>query len=147
MKFSLIIPTYNEKDNITVLIGRLLKLLKPFDYEIIVVDDNSPDKTWKIVQQKYKKNRRVKVLRRMNKRGLISAITDGFDKAKGEFIGVMDADMQHAKDTRTAAQKESLVLLLRTLKKLHPQAVIYGHRDFSSKACPSFDAKTEYADI
>jgi N-acetylmuramoyl-L-alanine amidase len=59
----------------------------------------------------------------------------------------MDADMKHAKDTRTEAQKESLLLLLKTLKKLHPEAVIYGHRDFSSKACPSFDAKTEYADI
>jgi len=55
--------------------------------------------------------------------------------------------MKRAKDTRTEAQKESLLLLLKTLKKLHPEAVIYGHRDFSSKACPSFDAKSEYADI
>ena len=63
------------------------------------------------------------------------------------YVGGMDADMKHAKDTRTEVQKESLLLLLKTLKKLHPEAVVYGHRDFSSKACPSFDAKTEYADI
>lgn len=63
------------------------------------------------------------------------------------YIGGMDSEMKHAKDTRTEAQKESLILLLKTLKKLHPKAVIYGHRDFSSKACPSYDAKTEYANI
>ena len=55
--------------------------------------------------------------------------------------------MQKAKDTRTEAQKESMLLLLKTLKKLHPEAVIYGHRDFSSKDCPSFDAKTEYENL
>lgn len=63
------------------------------------------------------------------------------------YIGGMDANMQKAKDTRTEAQKESMLLLLKTLKKLHPDAVIYGHRDFSSKACPSFDAKTEYENL
>jgi N-acetylmuramoyl-L-alanine amidase len=63
------------------------------------------------------------------------------------YIGGMDANMQKAKDTRTEAQKESMLLLLKTLKKLHPEAVIYGHRDFSSKACPSFDAKTEYENL
>lgn len=49
------------------------------------------------------------------------------------------------KDTRTKEQKESLQDLLLTLKKDYPQALIYGHRDFSSKACPSFDARSEYA--
>ena len=64
------------------------------------------------------------------------------------YIGGMDANMQKAKDTRTEAQKESMLLLLKTLKKLHPEAVIYGHRDFSAaKACPSFDAKTEYENL
>ncbi len=95
MKFSLIIPTYNEKDNIAVLINRLIKILKPFDYEIIVVDDDSPDKTWRLVRDKYKNNKRVSVIRRMNKRGLASAIIRGFDNASGACLGVMDADLQH----------------------------------------------------
>ncbi len=95
MKFSLIIPTYNERENITVLINKLLKLLKPFNYEIIVVDDNSPDQTWKLVQDTYKKNKRVRIIRRMNKRERSSAIIQGFDKAKGDILGVMDADLQH----------------------------------------------------
>jgi len=48
------------------------------------------------------------------------------------------------KDTRTSAQKESLVCILEDLKGRYPKAEIIGHRDVSSKACPSFDAKSEY---
>ena len=63
------------------------------------------------------------------------------------YIGGMDKEMNEWEDTRTEEQKESLILLLKTLRKFHPNAKIYGHRDFSSKECPSFDAKTEYKDI
>lgn len=51
------------------------------------------------------------------------------------------------KDTRTLKQKDALLNLLEALKMMYPQAKIYGHRDFSTKACPSFDAKKEYADL
>ena len=51
------------------------------------------------------------------------------------------------KDTRTPEQKKALRQLLQSLKLTYPEATIYGHRDFSKKACPSFDAKTEYADL
>ena len=61
------------------------------------------------------------------------------------YVGGVDSDM-NPKDTRTEQQKESLLLLIKTLKKMHPGAEVYGHRDFSTKACPSFDAKTEYKD-
>ena len=59
----------------------------------------------------------------------------------------MDKEMKVWEDTRTDQQKESLILLLKTLKKFHPESVVYGHRDFSSKKCPSFDATKEYKDI
>lgn len=63
------------------------------------------------------------------------------------YIGGCDKDMQ-AKDTRTDAQKASLRLLLRYLRQRYPAATIYGHHDFDKgKACPSFDAKKEYATI
>ena len=62
------------------------------------------------------------------------------------YIGGCDKNMD-AKDTRTDEQKESLLLLLKTLKKIYPDAVIHGHRDFSSKSCPSFDATEEYSCI
>lgn len=51
------------------------------------------------------------------------------------------------KDTRTEQQKFTLEALLKTLRSIYPEAKIYGHRDFSSKACPSFDAKEEYKNL
>lgn len=56
-------------------------------------------------------------------------------------------DNGRPEDTRTPAQKAALLGLLRTLRRKYPQARIYGHRDFSAKACPCFDAKTEYAGL
>jgi N-acetylmuramoyl-L-alanine amidase len=63
------------------------------------------------------------------------------------YIGGMSKDMKDWEDTRTDEQKKSLIILLKNLKKFHPEAIIYGHRDFSTKSCPSFDAKQEYKDL
>ena len=63
------------------------------------------------------------------------------------YIGGVAKDMKSPKDTRTEAQKKSLLQLLKMLKKKYPQAKIYGHRDFAAKACPSFDARKEYANL
>ncbi|MGI9555647.1 MAG: N-acetylmuramoyl-L-alanine amidase [Cyanophyceae cyanobacterium] len=62
------------------------------------------------------------------------------------YIGGCNASMS-AKDTRTPEQKESLLLLLKTLKKMHPRATIHGHNEFSAKACPCFNANEEYCNI
>lgn len=62
------------------------------------------------------------------------------------YVGGADENMQ-PKDTRTDAQKASLLLLLKFLRAKYPDAKIYGHRDFAQKACPCFDAKKEYAEI
>lgn len=62
------------------------------------------------------------------------------------YIGGADVSMK-PKDTRTPEQKASLLLLLKFLRAKYPDAEIYGHRDFANKSCPSFDAKTEYAEI
>ncbi len=93
--FSIILPTYNEKESIVKTIKSIKSAVKNKDYEIIVVDDNSPDKTWNIVDTVFKKNSKVRCLRRINKKGLSSAIIDGFIQAKGEYLFVMDADGQH----------------------------------------------------
>lgn len=61
------------------------------------------------------------------------------------YIGGLTADGKHPKDTRTEAQKAALLKLLKELKAKYPRAVIHGHRDFATKACPSFDARREYA--
>ena len=62
------------------------------------------------------------------------------------YIGGLGSSME-PKDTRTQEQKESLLLLLKTLKKMHPAATIHGHNEFAAKACPCFDAKEEYCNI
>ncbi len=59
------------------------------------------------------------------------------------YIGGVDSDM-NAKDTRTNEQVATLLELIRILKKMHPGVEVFGHRDFSTKECPSFDAKHEY---
>ena len=63
------------------------------------------------------------------------------------YIGGVAADGKTAKDTRTPEQRKALLLLLRRLRAKYPNAKIYGHRDFAAKACPSFDATQEYADL
>ena len=88
-KVSIVIPTYNESRHIVPLIEEILKFLP--GAEIIVVDDDSPDKTWLIVEE-YKSSN-VKVIRRIGKRGLASAIGEGLEAANGSIIGWMDADM------------------------------------------------------
>ena len=67
-----------------------------------------------------------------------------FDSIGICYAGGMDKDFKQPKDTRTEAQRGALEDLLCTLKTLYTQSKIYGHRDFSSKACPSFDAAEEY---
>ncbi|MCS7184978.1 MAG: glycosyltransferase [bacterium] len=92
---SIIIPTYNESKNIKELIMKIFEVLKDEDYEVIVVDDNSPDGTYKVVCESAKRNPRVKPILRKHIRGLSSAVLDGMKKSKGEKIVVMDADLSH----------------------------------------------------
>lgn len=63
------------------------------------------------------------------------------------YVGGVEADCETPKDTRTDAQKQALLDLLKGLKAKYPEAAIYGHRDFAAKACPCFDAKEEYKDL
>lgn len=63
------------------------------------------------------------------------------------YIGGMDAQNKNPKDTRTSQQKESLLKLLKELKKKYPNAKVYSHKDFANKACPSFDATAEYKNL
>lgn len=93
-KLSIVLPTYNEAENILELIKKIEKILKNKDYEIIVVDDDSKDNTGRIVQKYFKNNNKVKTLIR-NKRGLATAILTGCKYARGGKILVMDTDFNH----------------------------------------------------
>jgi len=92
---SLIIPTYNERENLPILVRRIHESLSNYySYEIIVVDDDSPDETWKVAEE-LSKHYPIRVIRREGKLGLSSAVIEGFKHAHGELLGVMDADLQH----------------------------------------------------
>lgn len=91
---SIILPTYNEAKNIPILLERLAKVLKNTAYEVIVVDDDSPDHTWEVAAG-LQKSYPLKVLRRVGRRGLSSAVTEGFNLANGDVLLVMDSDLQH----------------------------------------------------
>ena len=88
-KLSIVLPTYNESNNVVKLIKTIFEYVNPF--EIIVVDDNSPDLTWKIVREL--NNRKINVVRRINEKGVGSAILDGIKKSKGDLILWMDCDL------------------------------------------------------
>jgi len=91
---SIVSPTYNESENIRLLIERISQVMSGREYEIIVVDDNSPDGTEGVAKELSKKYP-VKVLVRNGKFGLASAILTGFEHARGNILGVIDADLQH----------------------------------------------------
>jgi len=93
-ELSLIVPTYNERENIVPLVERIHKSLFNYNYELIVVDDNSPDGTSELAKSLSSKYP-VSVLVRTTERGLASAVVAGFNQAKGEVLGVIDADLQH----------------------------------------------------
>lgn len=97
MKTFVMIPTYNEKENIKNLIDKILKL-KINNLNIVVVDDNSPDGTWGIVQKISRKNKNVHLLLRKKDKGRGSAGKDGFIyclKHGADVVVEMDADMSH----------------------------------------------------
>lgn len=100
-KFTLVIPTYNEAANIESLCSLLVEVLlkNNIDFEVIVVDDNSPDQTWKIARAIAEKDRRISVIRRINEKGLATAVIAGWKNAKGDILGVMDGDLQQPPET------------------------------------------------
>jgi len=95
---SIIVPTYNERDNITALVEKVHSVLAGEDYEIVVIDDNSRDGTAELalsLSARYP----VRVVVRRKERGLASAVVEGFKQSNSRIIGVMDADLQHPPET------------------------------------------------
>lgn len=91
---SIIVPTYNEAENIPILVERIHKALGGMEYEILIIDDSSPDGTAEVAR-KLSERYPVKVVVRPGKLGLSTAVVEGFKLAKGDYIVVMDADLQH----------------------------------------------------
>jgi dolichol-phosphate mannosyltransferase len=95
---SLVIPTFNEGKNISKIVHQLSQILDgviPDAYELVVVDDNSPDGTWQLAAELMPQYPQLRVMRRVEERGLSTAVIRGWQAAQGEVLGVIDADLQH----------------------------------------------------
>ena len=91
---SIIVPTYNERENITPLVERIDRAMSPRDYEVVFVDDNSRDGTAELINS-LSGQYPVKALVRQDERGLATAVIHGIEHSEGNTIVVMDADLQH----------------------------------------------------
>ncbi|BAY33368.1 GtrA family protein [Nostoc carneum NIES-2107] len=101
---SLVIPTYKERDNIKNVVKILSQVLDECilgRYELIVVDDDSPDRTWEVAKSLMEEYPQLRVMRRQQERGLSSAVIRGWQAARGSILGVIDGDLQHPPEVLT----------------------------------------------
>jgi dolichol-phosphate mannosyltransferase len=115
-ELSIIVPTFNERDNIAELIARLAICLQGLSWEVVFVDDDSPDGTADLVRQYGAADTRVRCLHRIGRRGLSSACVEGMLSTTAPYLAVIDADLQH--DERLLPQ------MLDTLKQSDAEIVV-----------------------
>ena len=94
-ELTIVVPTFNEKANIPLLVDRLAQLLTSCDWEVIFVDDNSPDGTAAAARAIGASDSRVRCIRRIGRRGLAGACLEGMLASQARYVAVMDADLQH----------------------------------------------------
>jgi dolichol-phosphate mannosyltransferase len=133
---SIIVPTYNERGNIEQLIQILSSLLDkslPSNYELIVVDDDSPDRTWEAALSLTNQHPHLKVMRRQDENGLSTAVIRGWQAARGDILGVIDGDLQHPPHT--------LLELLQAIQQGADLAVASRHVDGGGVSSWSFSRR------
>jgi len=124
---SVIVPCYNERPNVVPMIERLRVALSGIDWEVIYVDDNSPDGTAAAVRDIARQDSRVRCIRRVGRRGLASAVIEGALSSSADYVAVIDGDLQHD-ETR-------LPLMLQTLRTgSYDMAVASRHVDGGDSA-------------
>ncbi len=110
MLLSLVVPTYNERQSIGLVIQRATQALLEVteEFEIVVVDDDSPDETWRVAEDVAKTNLHVRVIRRRHDRDLATAVIAGWKAAGGKLLGVIDGDLQHPPEVLPALLRSIL---------------------------------------
>ena len=126
-ELSIVIPTFNERHNVDQIVERLRAVLADRDWEVIFVDDDSPDGTAALARVLGEHDRRVRCIRRIGRRGLAGACIEGMLSSQARFVAVMDADLQHDE-----------TLLARMLDRLRKDDVelVVGTRYLNGKAAP-----------
>jgi dolichol-phosphate mannosyltransferase len=94
-RLSVIVPTFNERDNVATLYRRLEATFAGIPFEVVFVDDNSPDGTWDVVRGLARQDVRVRCIRRIGRRGLSGACIEGILASSAPYAAVIDADLQH----------------------------------------------------
>jgi len=122
---SIVLPTYNEKKNISIFIPKIESFLKKnkLDFEIIVVDDNSPDGTFELSMKLNEKYGNIRTVVRKNERGLGSALRDGYNLAKGDIIVSSDTDLSF--------EVEDMLRLINKIKEGYD--IVVGSRHLNKK--------------
>jgi len=134
---SIVIPTFNEVENIGTLISRMKTSLQNIPYEVIIVDDNSPDGTGEIAED-LAKEYPITVIHRKSRLGLASGVLKGFEHSRGKILCCMDADLSHPPETIPelvdAIDKEDFDLVIAS-RLIHGGAVVGAwpqHRKLTS---------------
>tara|TARA_Y100000768_G_scaffold277306_1_gene212748 strand:- start:746 stop:1435 length:690 start_codon:yes stop_codon:yes gene_type:complete len=117
MEVTIILPTFNEKNNILLLVNLIKKVLKKNKIEIIIIDDNSPDETGLICKNKFKKDKSVNIILNKKRIGLARSIFRGILKSSKKNIVVMDTDFTH-----------DPILIPKMLKLVNEYDIISGSR-------------------
>lgn len=94
-ELSVVVPTFNERNNVVELVQRVTRALGERSWEIVFVDDDSPDGTADLVRELAQQNSRVRCLQRIDRRGLSSACIEGMLSSSAPFLAVIDGDLQH----------------------------------------------------
>jgi dolichol-phosphate mannosyltransferase len=92
---AVVVPTYNERENVPEFIARLEAALQGLSWELVFVDDDSPDETAELVREYARHDPRIRLVHRIGRRGLSSACIEGILTTTSNYVAVMDADMQH----------------------------------------------------
>ena len=95
LELAIVVPTFNEKANIDELVQRLDRVLQGIEWEVVFVDDDSPDGTAEHIKQLSLAHPRVRCIHRIQRRGLSSACVEGMLSSSAPYLAVMDADLQH----------------------------------------------------
>jgi dolichol-phosphate mannosyltransferase len=125
-----VVPTLNERDNIGPLVDLLDAVLETVSWEVIFVDDDSPDGTAERIRQIGRRDRRVRCLQRIGRRGLTTACIEGALAASARYIAVMDADMQH---------DEKLLPQMLAILKSEPVDLVVGSRHVTGGGIGGWD--------
>ena len=95
IELTVVVPTFNEAGNVPILVERLATVLADIAWEVVFVDDDSPDGTSTVAREMALRDRRVRVIRRLGRRGLSTACVEGVMSSAAPYFAVMDGDLQH----------------------------------------------------